>query len=1767
MATLPELRPNGDVSTTTSIPWVNDGTDTLMWQAIDDDVDSPDPADYADSSTGLYAGTAVLELTATPANFDNMDTISIAGFFMKTGVRDDDNVVYYVKVANAGDTVDYVDEIQIAASDAGGDDTGVQAAGTVNAAGIAASKGDWDGARLHIRVAATKVKNWNSGTFGFEAIEVRGTYTSAAAIVEMGYATLASSAQSLNVKTDQTISMGAITLASSPQALNVSIGITISMQAISVKALFPIGSPVNIKGDEGMTAWHPADYIYQGAADWSNLDNMKLEDGEAANVSIPGFAGAGNLFFEDHSFTISEVPSGAIIVGVEVQTKRAAQVGGKIYEATVRLLAGGSAVGISKDNFDWWALYGAGIAGERHSWRAVTLGGPTDDWSANLTDAQVRASNFGFRFQALNGDVAAQTAEVDFHVIRVYWTLSQTITMGAVTLASSPQALTVEVSAPPPRTIPMVVATLASSSQRITSPVVSGYVTGWKHPGTATSETRAGSSAGWTNPDNVKISDIATASSAIGIGEYTDWLRCVNFGFTASDIPAGASIDGIEILFEARGAIPNISDSEIWLRDSGGQAGDEGADAANWPTDSSPMQLWVRGGSADDWGADLAQADVIASTFGFDLSAESDAAANTALIDSLWVRVYYTIPSTTLEELSPPDLNYYIGPYSASSALYMIGLRGNNNTRLTVWKTTGDPTVATNWVQIDAVVAHPEKCKSVWGVLDGTTIHIAAQDLNGDIWYSEFETSTDTWATRKESAYTASYTPAEDFLGCSIGIRSDGDKIIVFTAIDVAGDYSVKYVKHEGASWDAATWVSTLDTDDYIAGIIVMGASDRTHFFYFDDTNNDILHRSINSSNIFDTEQIADADVSSTAYHEVGRGVAYVDNGDTIVKAPHNQSSTLDLVQSRFVSEATPTINTDQVNGNPAWDQNETIIACHVLHGTDVYCLASENPSADLYLYKQADGGSWSLVTELHNGVTCNRVSAAVYVRSGDKIGYIWVDGTTVAYDEYALGAIIPMGAITLASSPQTALAKADQTIAMAAATLASSAQALTVAAVAPITISMQAVTLASSAQGLNVLAGAVSAQMGTASLVSSAQGLNVLTGAISVPMSAATLVSSAQTLSVVTGAVTVPMGAASLVSAAQTLDVKLDVTIQLDAITLVGSAQALTIIPGAVTAVMQAVTLASSSQALAVEVAQIVPLSAATLVGSAQSLAAISGAVTVPLSAITLVGAAQTLDVDVDEAISFSAATLVGSAQTLTVIPGAVAVPLSATTLVSSAQTLDVDVAETISLSTITLVGSPQALAVAAGAVTVPLSAATLVGSAQDLRVETDKIVVLSTATLASSPQALIVLAEGAPQTIEMSAAILVSSPQALTLAFDQTLAMGYTTLVSDAQGLDVLAGAISIEMGYTALVSGPQTLDIITGAISVPLGAIALVSSAQTLTVLATGTPQTISMGYVTLVSSAQTLDVDVDQIVFMDYATLVSSAQALDVEADQVVSMGYITLASSPQTLAPIGGAVSLSLSTITLASSPQGLTVLAEGAPQTIVMGYETLVSSPQALNVETDQIIAMGYATLVSSAQGLSVSSGAVSVGTSTITLASSAQSLTVSVGIAPVTVSLNAITLVSAAQALTVIPGGVIVQISSITLVSSAQTLSLAAGAIGIPLSEATLVSSAQALTVSIGAVNIQMGTVTLIASPQGLVVIPGATAVVMGVVILVAVAEPVVAWAGGIFWYTEVIRRVSFVTLIVEPTSFITAAVSEASNVTRQVNRTSILDSELVEA
>lgn len=168
--------------------------------------------------------------------------------------------------------------------------------------------------------------------------------------------------------------------------------------------------------------------------------------------------------------------------------------------------------------------------------------------------------------------------------------------------------------------------------------------TGWKSPGTAANVDRDGQTA-WADVDNIKDSDDNYASQMVLKEEYTDWIRATNFDF-ASDIPAGATIDGIELQIEHKSEGANIKDSAIYLRKTAGQVGDNKSLVPSWPIADAYATY---GGAADTWNAGLTDVDVRNLDFGVDISAYCWQINDYwGYVDHVQIRVYYTggLPGT-----------------------------------------------------------------------------------------------------------------------------------------------------------------------------------------------------------------------------------------------------------------------------------------------------------------------------------------------------------------------------------------------------------------------------------------------------------------------------------------------------------------------------------------------------------------------------------------------------------------------------------------------------------------------------------------------------------------------------------------------------------------------------------------------------------------------------------------------------------------------------------------------------------------------------------------------------------------------------------------------------------------------------------------------------------------------------------------------------------------------------------------------------------------
>lgn len=153
----------------------------------------------------------------------------------------------------------------------------------------------------------------------------------------------------------------------------------------------------------------------------------------------------------------------------------------------------------------------------------------------------------------------------------------------------------------------------------------------------------------WTNPDNAQTSNNLYATSTLEPGQFTDGLRCTNFGFT---IPAGATIDGIKVEVERKqvqnDASWNIVDFSVLIVKGGSTTGSDKSLGDVWVTSDAYKTF---GGTTDKWGTTWTATDINASNFGVQLRAGTDADfgfdTNTASVDHVRITVYYTAAATS----------------------------------------------------------------------------------------------------------------------------------------------------------------------------------------------------------------------------------------------------------------------------------------------------------------------------------------------------------------------------------------------------------------------------------------------------------------------------------------------------------------------------------------------------------------------------------------------------------------------------------------------------------------------------------------------------------------------------------------------------------------------------------------------------------------------------------------------------------------------------------------------------------------------------------------------------------------------------------------------------------------------------------------------------------------------------------------------------------------------------------------------------------------
>lgn len=328
-------------------------------------------------------------------------------------------------------------------------------------------------------------------------------------------------------------------------------------------------------------------------------------------------------------------------------------------------------------------------------------------------------------------------------------------------------------------------------------------------------------------------------------------------------------------------------------------------------------------------------------------------------------------------------------------AFYTVLLGNSAREDVVVMKATSDPETDGSWSSV--VFGGSRPVDSLWAHQEGTDIHIAFVEDNGRILYSVFDTTTDAWTIDREivigAPAAADVAPA---LSCSISVRSDGDVIILYNA-ESASIPIVRYARRESGTWTKDILVSDADSADWVGGVVVRGSSDRMHFFFKNETNDDAFQRTLTSTNVLETFPSAgDTSVVALDQHIFIPGISYDDGGTQRIRCPYRDSNSR-ISYAEFDSVDAP--------GAFTVNPNVSTLSVVVLNGSPVACMSSDGSNEHLLYSSQTIRDLWhdengGTDTEIQNSVTANRISSNVYNRSGTKLAYVWLDSTTIKYDE-----------------------------------------------------------------------------------------------------------------------------------------------------------------------------------------------------------------------------------------------------------------------------------------------------------------------------------------------------------------------------------------------------------------------------------------------------------------------------------------------------------------------------------------------------------------------------------------------------------------------------------------------------------------------------------------------------------------------------------------------------------------------------------------------
>lgn len=361
-----------------------------------------------------------------------------------------------------------------------------------------------------------------------------------------------------------------------------------------------------------------------------------------------------------------------------------------------------------------------------------------------------------------------------------------------------------------------------------------------------------------------------------------------------------------------------------------------------------------------------------------------------------------------------PRRHSNIGPFKSSAGNFYVVTRGQAAfTNLIVPFKITDP-IAGTWAALTSIgTLNGGECTVLSVYQVGNVLHVAFVET-GLVQYRQFDMATDAWLGTIETIADPPGSPSIDYTFASLIVRSNGEAVCTFAesvSVSMVTYQRVSFKRRVGGVWETSgTPLDAAGSVNYSNPVAVLGASDRVHFFFTDNTNRPLQSRTLSQANALSSVVTVDPESSSVAQgpHPMVVGSTYVDGAITRLVIPFSHFNSASVTTQGYVATGdsldSPTFSITAVQDSSTANVKRTngqSIMFPGIDGTTRHVLFGDSATADLMRDVNTGTGWGTDVNELVG--TINQVSANIYDRTGSKLAMLLDDGGVIKYAEIGL--------------------------------------------------------------------------------------------------------------------------------------------------------------------------------------------------------------------------------------------------------------------------------------------------------------------------------------------------------------------------------------------------------------------------------------------------------------------------------------------------------------------------------------------------------------------------------------------------------------------------------------------------------------------------------------------------------------------------------------------------------------------------------------------